>query len=132
MIEIKNLTKIYKLSSGQMKKLKTKSSTKVAVDNISFKAEQGEILGLLGPNGAGKTTTLRCIATLLKPTDGTVIVDGHDTVKEPEAVRASIGFLTNEIKLNPFKLIRNRLFKSLYLFNNLLCLLCHISLKLIK
>lgn len=50
MIEIKNLTKIYKLSSGQMKKLKTKSSTKVAVDNISFKAEQGEILGLLGPN----------------------------------------------------------------------------------
>ena len=46
MIEIKNLTKIYKLSSGQMKKLKTKSSTKVAVDNISFKAEQGEILGL--------------------------------------------------------------------------------------
>ena len=101
MIEIKNLTKIYKLSSGQMKKLKTKSSTKVAVDNISFKAEQGEILGLLGPNGAGKTTTLRCIATLLKPTDGTVIVDGHDTVKEPEAVRASIGFLTNEIKLDP-------------------------------
>ena len=101
MIEIKNLTKIYKLSSGQMKKLKTKSSTKVAVDNISFKAEQGEILGLLGPNGAGKTTTLRCIATLLKPTDGTVIVDGHDTVKEPEEVRASIGFLTNEIKLDP-------------------------------
>lgn len=99
MIEIKNLTKIYKLSSGQMKKLKTKSSTKVAVDNISFKAEQGEILGLLGPNGAGKTTTLRCIATLLKPTDGTVIVDGHDTVKEPEAVRASIGFLTMRLSL---------------------------------
>ena len=101
MIEIKNLTKIYKLSSGQMKKRKTKSSTKVAVDNISFKAEQGEILGLLGPNGAGKTTTLRCIATLLKPTDGTVIVDGTETVKEKEEVRASIGFLTNEIKLDP-------------------------------
>lgn len=92
MIEIKNLTKIYKLSSGQMKKLKTKSSTKVAVDNISFKAEQGEILGLVGPNGAGKTTTLRCIATLLKPTDGTVIVDGHDTVKEQRRSGQALAF----------------------------------------
>lgn len=80
MIEIRNLTKIYKLSSGQMKKLKTKSNTKVAVDDVSFEAEKGEILGLLGPNGAGKTTTLRCIATLLRPTSGTVTVDGHDTV----------------------------------------------------
>lgn len=101
MIEIKNLTKIYKLSQKQMKKLKTKDSVKVAVDSISFEAKPGEILGLLGPNGAGKTTTLRCIATLLKPTEGTVLVQGHDTVKEPEAVRASIGFLTNEIKLDP-------------------------------
>ncbi|MGN1187948.1 MAG: ABC transporter ATP-binding protein [Lachnospiraceae bacterium] len=101
MIEINNLTKIYKLSSNQMKKLKTKNSTKVAVDKVSFSAEAGEILGLLGPNGAGKTTTLRCIATLLKPTEGSVVVEGHDTVKEPEAVRASIGFLTNEIKLDP-------------------------------
>ena len=70
MIEIRNLTKIYKLSSGQMKKLKTKNSRKVAVDDVSFSARNGEILGLLGPNGAGKTTTLRCIATLLKPTSG--------------------------------------------------------------
>lgn len=101
MIEIKNLTKIYKLSSRQMRKFKTKSNTKIAVNDISFEAKQGEILGLLGPNGAGKTTTLRCIATLLKPTSGIVVVDGHDTVKEPEAVRASIGFLTNEIKLDP-------------------------------
>ncbi len=101
MIEIRNLTKIYKLSSGQMKKLKTKNSRKVAVDDVSFSARNGEILGLLGPNGAGKTTTLRCIATLLKPTSGSVVVDGHDTVKEPEAVRAGIGFLTNEIKLDP-------------------------------
>lgn len=101
MIEINNLTKIYKLNSNQMKKLKTKNSTKVAVDNVSFSAEKGEILGLLGPNGAGKTTTLRCIATLLKPTEGSIMVEGHDTIKEPEAVRASIGFLTNEIKLDP-------------------------------
>lgn len=110
MIEIKNLTKIYKLSSNQMKKLKTKNSTKTAVDGVSFEADKGEIVGLLGPNGAGKTTTLRCIATLLKPTEGTVVVDGYDTVKDPEKVRASIGFLTNEIKLDPQ-------FSAKYLFN---------------
>lgn len=101
MIEINNLTKIYKLSKKQMSKLKTKKNVKVAVDNVSFKAQKGEILGLLGPNGAGKTTTLRCIATLLRPTQGTVTVNGFDTVKQSEQVRASIGFLTNEIKLDP-------------------------------
>lgn len=101
MVEINNLTKIYKLSSRQMKQLKTKKNIKVAVSDVSFRAERGEILGLLGPNGAGKTTTLRCLATLLKPTEGSITVNGHDTMKEPEAVRASIGFLTNEIKLDP-------------------------------
>lgn len=110
MIEINNITKIYKLSSKQMKKLKTKKNMKVAVNGISFKAENGEILGLLGPNGAGKTTTLRCLATLLKPTDGNITVNGFDTVKEPEKVRGSIGFLTNEIKLDPQ-------FSAKYLFN---------------
>lgn len=101
MIEIKNLTKVYKLSKTQMKKLKAKKNIKIAVNDISFEAKKGEILGLLGPNGAGKTTTLRCIATLLKPTEGTVTVNGFDTIKQPEQVRASIGFLTNEIKLDP-------------------------------
>lgn len=101
MIEIKELTKIYKLSKKQMTEQKTKSNIKKAVDNISFTANKGEIYGLLGPNGAGKTTTLRCIATLLKPTSGTIKVCGYDTIKEPEKVRKTIGFLTNEIKLDP-------------------------------
>lgn len=101
MVEITNLTKIYKLSARQMKKEKVKYNTKVAVDNVSFKAEKGEIFGLLGPNGAGKTTTLRCLATLLNPTKGNVSVDGYDTVKNPEMVRSKIGFLTNDIKLDP-------------------------------
>ena len=100
MIEINNLTKIYKLTRKQMQKEKTKETMKVAVENVSLKAVPGEIYGLLGPNGAGKTTTLRCLATLLKPTDGTIVVDGHDSVKEAEAVRERIGFLTNEIKLD--------------------------------
>lgn len=101
MIEIKNLTKVYKLNARQMQKAKTKERTKIAVNNVSIVAKPGEIYGLLGPNGAGKTTTLRCIATLLNPTEGKVLVDGHDTVKEADEVRAKIGFLTNDIKLDP-------------------------------
>lgn len=101
MIEVKELTKIYKLSKKQMTNMKTKKNTKVAVDNVSFTANDGEILGILGPNGAGKTTTLRCMTTLLSPTAGTINVAGHDTIKEAEEVRASIGFLTNDIKLDP-------------------------------
>ena len=101
MICVENLTKIYKLSQQQMKKEKTKEATKVAVSEVSLTANKGEIYGLLGPNGAGKTTTLRCIATLLSPTSGKVTVGGCDTVREPKEVRAKIGFLTNEIKLDP-------------------------------
>lgn len=101
MIIVENLTKVYKLSKKQMQKEKTKNTTKIAVNGVSFTANKGEIYGLLGPNGAGKTTTLRCIATLLNPTEGKVSVCGHDTVKEPKEVRKSIGFLTNEIKLDP-------------------------------
>lgn len=102
MIEVKNLTKVYKLSKKKMQELKTKESIKRAADNISLTARPGEIYGLLGPNGAGKTTTLRCIATLLTPTEGSITVCGHDTLQEPELVRESIGFLTNEIKLDPY------------------------------
>lgn len=101
MIEINNLTKIYKLSKKKMQELKTGKNVKVAVNDISLTAKPGEIFGLLGPNGAGKTTTLRCVATLLKPTEGNIKVCGFDTVKEDRKVRDSICFLTNEIKLDP-------------------------------
>ena len=53
----------------------------------------GEIHGFLGPNGAGKTTTLRMIAGLLQPTSGRVVVNGHDLATEPEAAKASLGFI---------------------------------------
>lgn len=101
MIEIKNLTKIYKLNKKQMKESKTTNPLKTAVDELSLVAKPGEIYGLLGPNGAGKTTTLRCIATVIKPTKGEVYVAGHEVQKEPEKVRESIGFLTSDIKLDP-------------------------------
>ncbi len=64
-----------------------------AVDSISFQVNKGEIFGLLGENGAGKTTTLRMLATMLKPTSGQAILEGFDTVREPEKVRAHIGIL---------------------------------------
>lgn len=101
MISINDLTKVYKLSKKQMMEQKTKKNMKIAVENLSLTAKPGEIYGLLGPNGAGKTTTLRCIATLLKPTNGSISVCGFDTVKDSEKVRENIGFLTNEIKLDP-------------------------------
>ncbi|MFA9464460.1 MAG: ABC transporter ATP-binding protein [Velocimicrobium sp.] len=101
MIQIKNLTKVYKLSKKQMAEQKTKKNMKRAVDKIDITANPGEIYGLLGPNGAGKTTTLRCIATLLNPTEGTISVCDLDTVTQSEEVRKKIAFLTNEIKLDP-------------------------------
>jgi len=64
-----------------------------AVDGVSFEARDGEITGLLGPNGAGKTTTLRMLYTLMKPDSGRVLVDGHDTATEAEAVRRALGVL---------------------------------------
>ena len=101
MIQINELTKIYKLNAKKMQELKTKDNKKIAVNNISLEARPGEIFGLLGTNGAGKTTTLRCVATLLKPTKGNIKVCGFDTQKEGQKVRDSIAFLTNEIKLDP-------------------------------
>ena len=72
------------------------------MDDLSFTAYEGEIFGLLGPNGAGKTTTLRMLATLIRPEKGDAILNGVSVVKEPDKVRASIGFLTSELKLEEF------------------------------
>jgi len=65
----------------------------IAVDGVSLDVPSGEIHGFLGPNGAGKTTTLRMIAGLLKPTSGRVLVNGHDVASDPEAAKASLGFI---------------------------------------
>ncbi|MGB5101877.1 MAG: ATP-binding cassette domain-containing protein [Steroidobacteraceae bacterium] len=65
----------------------------VAVDGVSFRAEDGAITGLLGPNGAGKTTTLRMLYTLMQPDRGRVLVDGVDPAQDPGGVRRRIGVL---------------------------------------
>lgn len=102
LLTAEGLTKAFKLSKKQQQIEKTRQSVKVAADKISFSAYEGEIFGLLGPNGAGKTTTLRMLATLIKPDSGDALVDGHSIVKEPDIVRAKIGFLTSELKLEEF------------------------------
>ena len=68
----------------------------LAVDDVSFSVPEGSVLGLLGPNGAGKTTTVRMMTTLTRPTAGTARVAGHDVLREPDAVRRSMG-LTGQV-----------------------------------
>ncbi len=65
----------------------------VAVDNVSFEVAQGDVLGFLGPNGAGKSTAMKMLACFLPPDSGTATVCGHDILKDPIAVRKSIGYL---------------------------------------
>jgi len=66
---------------------------KTAVDNISFKAKEGEIIGFLGPNGAGKTTTMRLILGYLTPTEGKILVDNLDPIEARIKVLKKIGYL---------------------------------------
>ncbi len=90
MIQVQGLTKTFSDS---------KRGAVHAVDHMSFEVRAGEIFGLLGPNGAGKTTTLRMLATVMNPSEGTAVLNGHDILKEPEAVRSSIGFLSADMGL---------------------------------
>jgi len=101
-IQVQNLKKTFVLSKKQQKIQATNESKIVAVNDLSFTVEKGEIFGLLGPNGAGKTTTLRMLSTLIKPDSGDVLVNGSSVVKEPAVVREKIGFLTSELKLEDF------------------------------
>jgi ABC-2 type transport system ATP-binding protein len=75
--------------------------TKVAVDDLSFEVDRGEVVGFLGPNGAGKSTTLRVVAGFLGMTSGRVTVAGHDIVKESFEARQKIGYMPEAVPLYP-------------------------------
>jgi len=77
----------------EVKHLVKKYGNHVAVNDLSFSVERGEILGFLGPNGAGKSTTMNMITGYISATEGTVVINGHDIFDEPEEAKKSIGYL---------------------------------------
>lgn len=89
MIKVESLSKVFPQKEGEL----------YAVKDLSFQAENGEIVVLLGVNGAGKTTTMRMLSTVLKPTSGTATVEGFDIVSAPQQVRARLGFLSGDTGL---------------------------------
>jgi len=86
MIDVKNLTKKFKNFT--------------AVDNISFSVKEGEIFAFLGPNGAGKSTTIKMLTTLMRPTGGSISINGHDTIKNQDDVRCSFGIVFQDPSLD--------------------------------
>ncbi len=89
----------------------------LAVDNIDLHVPRGAIYGFLGPNGAGKTTTIRMLCGLLRPSSGRATVDGADVVKDPESVKARIGYMSQKFSLyNDLTVDENiRFFSDIYL-----------------
>ncbi|MBL7183698.1 MAG: ABC transporter ATP-binding protein [Anaerolineae bacterium] len=81
-IEVSNLTKYYR--------------DLLAVDHINFEVYRGEVFGFLGPNGAGKTTTQRMLTTLLEPTEGRIVINGHDLVRDAYPVKRQMGLVPEE------------------------------------
>ena len=79
MIQIVELTRMY--------------GTFTAVDRMNLQVHEGRVFGLLGPNGAGKTTTVKCVAGLLRPTSGTVLVNQVNVAQNPMAVKAMLGYV---------------------------------------
>jgi ABC-2 type transport system ATP-binding protein len=80
-----------------------------AVQSLSFSVRSGEVVGLVGPNGAGKTTTLRSIAGIVRPTEGTIRVAGHDLAREPVAAKRELAFIPDEPQLFEYLTVEEHL-----------------------
>jgi ABC-2 type transport system ATP-binding protein len=83
----------------QVKNLRKEFGTKVAVEDVSFSVEKGEVLGFLGPNGAGKSTTMRMVTGYFRPTSGSVSLGGIDMLEEPEKAKQLLGYLPENAPL---------------------------------
>lgn len=105
MIKVENVSKSFTKNITKKKKIKF-----VANDNISFDANDGEILGILGPNGAGKTTLLRILSGIMKPDEGNIIVDNLTYHENEIDIKKSLAFLSGNTKLykdlSPYELFK--------------------------
>ena len=106
MIQVDHLTRRFTVSRGEV----------VAVDDLSFRVEAGEVYGLLGPNGAGKTTTLRMLLGLLRPTSGRALIQGHSSADAPDEVKRRVGLVSTSAGLYPHLSVHEMLlfFADLY------------------
>jgi ABC-2 type transport system ATP-binding protein len=95
MIQVDSLTKLY----GEF----------VAVNELSFAVQPGEVMGLVGPNGAGKTSTLRCLAGIIPPTRGGIRICGHDLARDPIAAKQRLAFFTDEPRLFDYLTVQQHL-----------------------
>src|ERR1017187_7450898 len=95
MIQVKALTKLY----GEF----------IAVNELDFEVQPGEVMGLVGPNGAGKTTTLRCLAGIIPPTRGSIRICGHDLAQDPIAAKQQLAFFTDEPRLFDYLTVQQHL-----------------------
>lgn len=78
-----------------------KYKDRTAVRNVSARLHNGQLIGLIGKNGAGKTTLLKLLSTILKPTNGRILLDGQDIVKNPNVMRSMVGYLPQEVSAYP-------------------------------
>ncbi len=97
-VEVQGLSKQYDPPKGVL-----------AVDDVSFTIDRGEIFSLLGPNGAGKSTTISMLSCLLRPTGGDALVDGHSVTADPQAVKSVIGVVPQDIAVYPDMTARENL-----------------------
>ena len=95
MIKVESLTKLY----GEF----------MAVNELSFTVQPGEVMGLVGPNGAGKTTSLRCLSGIIPPTRGTIHLCGHDLIHSPIAAKQQLAFFTDEPRLFDYLTVQQHL-----------------------
>ena len=113
MIELTDVTKVFTLTKDQRKivgKSELRPKLFTAVDSINLKCKPSNVFALIGPNGSGKTTTLRMISTMIKPTSGSIQINGSDVSVDGRSARKSIGFMTNQTalydRLSPYEMVK--------------------------